>query len=37
MSIFVILKDQILSMPSVLGQSTNSAVSSLDSSIRVLR
>ena len=37
MSIFVVVKDQILALPTVLGVSANSAVSSLDSSIRVLR
>ena len=37
MSIFVIVRDQVLSLPSVLGLSSNNTVSNLDSTLKVLR
>lgn len=37
MNIFVIVRDQILSLPTVLGLSSNNTVSSLDTNLRVLR
>ena len=37
MSIFVIVRDQVLSLPSILGLSSNNTVSDLDSTLKVLR
>lgn len=37
MNIFVLIHEQVLSLPSVLGLSSNNTVSNLDSTLKVLR
>ena len=37
MNIFVIVRDQVLSLPAVLGLSSNGTISSLDTALRILR
>lgn len=37
MNIFVIVRDQVMSLPNVLNLSSNGTVSSLDSALKILR